>query len=149
MLQENPSDPLNTALMMADKKRSKAISRQLKKEGKLEQKYIKLLLLGPGEAGKSTLIRQMQLIHGEPLDLQWVAYISGAKFNPFHNLVECHLYSFMSALENNNCWNKRTQSNWSCLSIDDSNLIEILYNFLERRKKKSNTSDRISSIVWW
>ena len=70
MLQENPSDPLNTALMMADKKRSKAISRQLKKEGKLEQKYIKLLLLGPGEAGKSTLIRQMQLIHGEPLDLQ-------------------------------------------------------------------------------
>lgn len=70
MLHENSTDPLNTALLMADRKRSKAIGRQLKKDGKLEQKYIKLLLLGPGEAGKSTLIRQMQLIHGEPLDLE-------------------------------------------------------------------------------
>lgn len=70
MIPENGTDPLNNALRLADKKRSAAISRQLKKDGKLEQKYIKLLLLGPGEAGKSTLIRQMQLIHGESLDLQ-------------------------------------------------------------------------------
>lgn len=28
------------------------------------------LPVGPGEAGKSTLIKQMQLIHGEQLDLE-------------------------------------------------------------------------------
>lgn len=103
MIDRSQLDPSRAAAKI-----SAAIDRQIKSDGKSEQKYIKLLLLGeylrpaiisviltyslcslrvslwlqqnlelklfvsvgPGEAGKSTLIRQMQLIHGEALDIE-------------------------------------------------------------------------------
>lgn len=47
-----------------------------------------LCITGPGEAGKSTLIKQMQLIHGEDLDyaerLQKIPYI---RQNIFDSMV--------------------------------------------------------------
>lgn len=46
------------------------------------------MIAGPGEAGKSTLIKQMQLIHGEELDdaekLQKIPYI---RQNIFDSIV--------------------------------------------------------------
>ncbi len=42
--------------------RSKALDKQLKEESK-EGTSLKLLLLGPGESGKSTIFKQIQLIH--------------------------------------------------------------------------------------
>lgn len=47
-----------------DGKRSNAISRQLKQDFKAQQNIIKLLLLGTGESGKSTIVKQMKIIHG-------------------------------------------------------------------------------------
>lgn len=43
----------------------KAIQRELKKQKKREKKEIKILLLGTGESGKTTFIRQMRIIHGK------------------------------------------------------------------------------------
>ena len=43
---------------------NKAIEEQLKEDKKKKKKEIKLLLLGTGEAGKSTFIKQMQIIYG-------------------------------------------------------------------------------------
>eukprot|EP00127_Corallochytrium_limacisporum_P001202 Clim_evm37s44 gene=Clim_evmTU37s44 len=44
--------------------RDKALARQMKKDYDEARRERKLLLLGPGESGKSTVLKQMQLLHG-------------------------------------------------------------------------------------
>ncbi|XP_072294909.1 guanine nucleotide-binding protein subunit alpha-14-like [Eucyclogobius newberryi] len=44
---------------------NKKIQKELKKQKKKERKEIKILLLGTGESGKTTFIRQMRIIHGK------------------------------------------------------------------------------------
>lgn len=46
-------------------RRSKLIDKQLQQEKKNLRQEIKILLLGAGESGKSTFIKQMRIIHGE------------------------------------------------------------------------------------
>ena len=49
----------------AQRNRSKSIDRQLEKEKHQYRRTIKLLLLGSGESGKSTFLKQMRIIHGK------------------------------------------------------------------------------------
>ena len=44
--------------------RSRAIDRNLRREKQLVQNSIKILLLGAGESGKSTVLKQMRILHG-------------------------------------------------------------------------------------
>ncbi|KAF2899725.1 hypothetical protein ILUMI_06451 [Ignelater luminosus] len=46
-----------------DKRRSRELDKQLKNDSKKLQRIMQLLLLGTGESGKSTIIKQMQIIH--------------------------------------------------------------------------------------
>uniref|UniRef100_A0A674MN46 Guanine nucleotide binding protein (G protein), alpha activating activity polypeptide O, b n=1 Tax=Takifugu rubripes TaxID=31033 RepID=A0A674MN46_TAKRU len=43
--------------------RSRAIEKNLKEDGMVAAKDVKLLLLGGGESGKSTIVKQMKIIH--------------------------------------------------------------------------------------
>lgn len=45
------------------KLRSEAIDKQLKVLAREDGQEIKLLLLGPGDSGKSTLVKQVKLLH--------------------------------------------------------------------------------------
>ena len=48
------------------RERSKAIDNQLREERKRRSTEVRLLLLGAGESGKSTFVKQMRIIHDKP-----------------------------------------------------------------------------------
>lgn len=64
-LDESDLEERNNLLKDEAKKRSKQIEKELKKSGKIFAATIKLLLLGTGESGKSTVLKQMRIIHTE------------------------------------------------------------------------------------
>jgi len=46
------------------KQRSEQINRSLRREGKRRRRQVKILLLGAGESGKTTFMKQMRILHG-------------------------------------------------------------------------------------
>jgi len=60
-----PSSDNNGGGSEKDRARDKQIEAQLKKEKKELQQTVKILVLGAGESGKSTLVKQMKIIHGD------------------------------------------------------------------------------------
>ncbi|KAH7920556.1 G-alpha-domain-containing protein [Leucogyrophana mollusca] len=45
------------------KQRSEDIDRQIQEDSRKFRKECKILLLGPGESGKSTIVKQMKILH--------------------------------------------------------------------------------------
>ncbi|XP_048473546.1 guanine nucleotide-binding protein subunit alpha-12-like isoform X2 [Rhincodon typus] len=52
------------------RRRSKGIDHMLAKERPYLRRMVKILLLGAGESGKSTFLKQMRIIHGQDFDLK-------------------------------------------------------------------------------
>lgn len=50
-------------------RRSKKIDRELRKDERMMRRQVKLLLLGAGESGKSTFLKQMRIIHNKNYDI--------------------------------------------------------------------------------
>ncbi|XP_046865732.1 G protein alpha s subunit isoform X1 [Drosophila tropicalis] len=57
------SSDVNSDDSKSQKRRSDAISRQLQKDKQLYRATHRLLLLGAGESGKSTIVKQMRILH--------------------------------------------------------------------------------------
>ncbi|XP_051524150.1 guanine nucleotide-binding protein subunit alpha-13-like [Myxocyprinus asiaticus] len=51
-------------------RKSKEIDKSLSREKTYAKKLVKILLLGAGESGKSTFLKQMRIIHGQDFDQQ-------------------------------------------------------------------------------
>jgi len=54
----------NCMAMDEETKRDRELTREMKKDFKLSSNIAKILLLGTGESGKSTIVKQMKIIHG-------------------------------------------------------------------------------------
>ncbi|KAL8776706.1 MAG: hypothetical protein Q9213_008165 [Squamulea squamosa] len=53
-----------------EKKKNMEIDRLLRKDKKLQARQVKILLLGAGESGKSTILKQMRIIYSEGFHLE-------------------------------------------------------------------------------
>jgi len=67
--------------------RNAEINKQIKQDEKQSSKEVKMLLLGAGESGKSTVLKQMRLIHTKGFTdaerLQWKVIILSNIINAF------------------------------------------------------------------
>ncbi|CEH16631.1 guanine nucleotide binding protein (g protein) alpha [Ceraceosorus bombacis] len=70
--------------------KSKALDRQLREDEKHMSREVKLLLLGAGESGKSTILKSMRLIHSIPF--------TGAEKEHYRRLVFVNLVQGMKLL---------------------------------------------------
>lgn len=81
------------------KKRSQAIDRKLEEDSKKLRKECKILLLGSGESGKSTIVKQMKIIHQNGYTQEERALY---RLTIYKNLVDCMkaLIAAMQQFEN-------------------------------------------------
>nr|XP_027194718.1 guanine nucleotide-binding protein G(k) subunit alpha-like [Dermatophagoides pteronyssinus] len=102
------------------RKRNKKIEKILKENKSIVRKQVKLLLLGTGESGKSTFIKQMRIIHDNGFTS---AELINNRIYVFHNTIKCmqlllHAMKYLS-IEFENFENKNHYAE-QILSIDCS-----------------------------
>ncbi|KAG5202694.1 Guanine nucleotide-binding protein subunit alpha [Trichophyton interdigitale] len=72
--------------IMEQKKKSQAIDRVLEEDMKRLKKECKILLLGSGESGKSTIVKQMKIIHQNGYSVE---ELSMYRLTVYKNLLDC------------------------------------------------------------
>ncbi|KAI5308681.1 guanine nucleotide-binding protein subunit alpha, partial [Ascosphaera atra] len=69
-----------------ERQRSQAIDKKIEEDAKRLSKECKILLLGAGESGKSTIVKQMKIIHQNGYTLDELRNYRGTVYR---NLLEC------------------------------------------------------------
>ena len=83
---------LNCARNSSGRRASNRIDRELQKSARDREYVVKLLLLGGGESGKSTIVKQMKIIHGDGY--------SNEELNNFKTVVHSNLLTSMTQVIN-------------------------------------------------
>lgn len=68
------------------KKRSQAIDRKLEEDSRRLRRECKILLLGSGESGKSTIVKQMKIIHQNGYTQEELAMY---RLTIYKNVIDC------------------------------------------------------------
>jgi len=68
------------------KKRSQAIDKKLEEDSRKLRRECKILLLGSGESGKSTIVKQMKIIHQNGYSLEELAMY---RLTIYKNVIDC------------------------------------------------------------
>jgi len=155
----NDDEYNNKSLLKEYKKRSKLIEKELKKSGKILKSTIKLLLLGTGESGKSTVVKQMRLIHTSRFTLKERL----EKVNDIKSNIRDSILSILDAMEMFNIKFENENLKESCefiyenihmflLNTTSSSSISITNNKLKdlnnTNRKLSNTTDNVINKIW-
>lgn len=124
-----------TAEELERKKRSKQLEDQMEKQARQEAEKIKLLLLGAGESGKSTIFKQMKVIYGDQyseaerkqqiptihsniLQAMKVLCEQAISFNLVSQIVASQEFQLMRDLDENSVINKTSGSAVKALWTD-------------------------------
>lgn len=155
----NDDEYNNKSLLKEYKKRSKLIEKELKKSGKILKSTIKLLLLGTGESGKSTVVKQMRLIHTSRFTLKERL----EKVNDIKSNIRDSILSILDAMEMFNIKFENENLKESCefiyenihmflLNTTSSSSISITNNKLKdlnnTNRKLSNTTNNVINNIW-
>ncbi|RMJ26364.1 hypothetical protein PHISP_02744 [Aspergillus sp. HF37] len=79
MSKESPEDA-------EQKKKSQMIDRKLEEDSRRFRRECKILLLGSGESGKSTIVKQMKIIHQNGYSVEELALY---RLTVYKNLLDC------------------------------------------------------------
>ena len=148
----------NKTILKECKKRSKIIEKDLKKSDKILKSTIKLLLLGTGESGKSTVVKQMRLIHTSKFTLkERLEKVQDIKSNIRDSILSIldAMQIFNIKLENENLKESREfiYENIHLFLLNNNsnninNIIKIKDNSSNYNRKLSNTTESIINRLW-
>ena len=71
-------------------KRSRKLEKMMQEQARVDQETVKLLILGAGESGKSTLFKQMKLLYGKKA--------SDAERRGVTNVIHCNIIQSMQIM---------------------------------------------------
>lgn len=77
------------------KRRSREIDAMLARERRSVRRLVKILLLGAGESGKSTFLKQMRIIHGQEFDQKAMLDF---RDTIFENIIKVHFRKVLNSL---------------------------------------------------
>ncbi|KAJ7268138.1 G-protein alpha subunit-domain-containing protein [Mycena haematopus] len=128
----------------ASKARSDEIDRQLDEDSKRYKKECKILLLGSGESGKSTIVKQMKIIHQTGFSVDELRAFR--RSTRTQSTRRSRLYRRCRRAGSRTCWRTGTgtclRRSWARCSVRRRRMIFLFPSFSSRNPPSTTSSPR-------